>query len=131
MPANKHDRHAREHWGEIYDALPKSVFATVAWHLANVASGNADNPGSAKRRFISELNALVANNIIPAPQAARIRGSRRPTWRYETEGEHAARDIREGRFPQRSAVEMVPVYDPDLEDHDCGEDTCVCRDPAA
>ena len=72
MPINKNDTHARGHWGdEIYDAIPKSVFATVAWHLANIASGELDNPGAAESRFAEELRAMVANRIIPEPQAKR------------------------------------------------------------
>lgn len=75
MPAAKNDIHAREHWGPLYDAIPKSVFATVAWHLANVASGKLDQDGAAVTRFFQELGALGANEIVPADQVARLTAS--------------------------------------------------------
>lgn len=68
MPANKNDRHAREHWGDSYDKIPKSVFATLCWHLANVASDSAGAPGAAERRTIVELDAL-ATQLMPEKQA--------------------------------------------------------------
>ena len=72
MAFGKNDSHARECWGDLYDSLPKSVFATAAWHLANVASGAADGPGEAEKRFFEELRALVASGIIPKQQIARM-----------------------------------------------------------
>lgn len=66
----KNDAHGHAHWGNAYDSIPKSVFATVAWHLANVASGECDNPGAAELRFAEELRALAINGIIPVSQAA-------------------------------------------------------------
>ena len=66
----KNDDHAKELWGAAYDSIPKSVFATIAWHLANEASGSADTPGAAVARFMAELNALGAGNIIPQKQVA-------------------------------------------------------------
>lgn len=65
----KNDQHARKHWGKAYDAIPKSVFATAAWHLANLASGEIDEPGAAELRFVEELRALAQNGIISGPQA--------------------------------------------------------------
>lgn len=72
MALNKNDSHARDCWGDLYDSLPKSVFATAAWHLANIASGEADAPGAAEKRFFEELKALAANGIIPKQQFARM-----------------------------------------------------------
>lgn len=71
MPINKNDAHARQCWGDLYDKLPKSVFATAAWHLANLASGEADNEGAAERQFFEELKALMYNDIIPKQQVLR------------------------------------------------------------
>ncbi len=65
----KNDQHAREHWGLAYDQIPKSVFATLAWHLANVASGCGDSPGAAETRAIEELRALSRATILPDNQA--------------------------------------------------------------
>lgn len=65
MPINKNDTHARDLWGDIYDATPKSVFATACWHLANLASGVADTPGAAEARFAEELRALIHGHIEP------------------------------------------------------------------
>jgi hypothetical protein len=64
MRGFKNDRHARFHWGNVYDSIPKSVFATVAWHLANVASDSADTPGEAERRFFDEWSTLHDNGIV-------------------------------------------------------------------
>lgn len=72
MAANKNDRHARIWWGDLYDSLPKSVFATAAWHLANVASESPDSDGAAEKRFFEELKALVANGMIPKQQVSRL-----------------------------------------------------------
>ena len=64
--------HARSYWGDAYDRIPKSVFATVAWHLANVASGTADTQGAAEQRFIDEVAALARADIIPERQAKSV-----------------------------------------------------------
>lgn len=70
----KQDAHAAAHWGDaIYSALPKSVFATVAWHLANALSESCDAPGMAEKRFLEEIDALVANNILPSAQGKRAK----------------------------------------------------------
>lgn len=63
--AGNYDHHARDLWGAAYDRIPKSVFATIAWHLANVASGQADVEGAAEGRFIREAVALGHNLILP------------------------------------------------------------------
>jgi hypothetical protein len=68
----KNDVIAREHWGELYDKVPKSVFAVVAWHLANIASGSPDIPESAMSRFVEEVEALEANGLIPEGQARTV-----------------------------------------------------------
>lgn len=66
----KQDRAARMAWGDAYNAIPKSVFALVAWHLANVASGQADTVGAAESRVIEELEALRYGHL-PQAQADR------------------------------------------------------------
>ncbi|GAA2867075.1 hypothetical protein GGQ99_001340 [Aminobacter niigataensis] len=66
----KQDRAARMAWGNAYDAIPKSVFALAAWHLANVASGQADTVGAAESRMIEELEALRYGHL-PQTQADR------------------------------------------------------------
>lgn len=69
MPVNKNDDHARAYWGGAYDAIPKSVFASLCWHLANLASGEADAPLAAEGRTVEEIRALAAVAILPAAQA--------------------------------------------------------------
>ena len=64
----KQNANGSDHWGRAYTAIPKNVFAVVAWHLANVASGTADAPGAAKQRFSDELTALYHNGIISKAQ---------------------------------------------------------------
>src|SRR5690349_19188372 len=78
MGVSKDDGHAKRHWGEkAYAAIPKSVFATLAWHLANANSGKADEPGAAEVAAMQELEAL-ADQIMPAKQAlAAIRAIKR------------------------------------------------------
>lgn len=66
----KQDGAARRAWGDAYDSIPKSVFAIAAWHLANVASGNADAVGAAEQRMIEELEALQYGHL-PQAQATR------------------------------------------------------------
>lgn len=65
---SKNDQHARRCWGSAYDAIPKSVFATIAWHLANASSQQLDDPDMAFLRFFDELRALGHNGIIPTAQ---------------------------------------------------------------
>lgn len=72
MAANKNDFAARVRWGEVYDKTPKSVFAVVAWHLANIASDEPDAPGAAEARFVEELRALMDNYLLPAEQAKAV-----------------------------------------------------------
>lgn len=67
----KKDLAAQAAWGEAYDAIPKSVFALAAWHLANLASGEADAHGAAARRFCDELCALMGSGILDAAQGKR------------------------------------------------------------
>jgi hypothetical protein len=59
----KLDRHARKVWGRAYGAIPKSVFATLAFHLADAASlaelDGPIHPGiDANHRYRSELRAI-------------------------------------------------------------------------
>ena len=61
----KKDYEARHLWGKRYDKIPKSVFASIAWHLANVNSGKADTPGEAESVFYKEWGALYEVGIIP------------------------------------------------------------------
>ena len=62
--------HAAEYWGsDTLKDVPKAVWATVAWHLANVMSGSADSEGAAEEAFLAELLALAEAGIIPAQQA--------------------------------------------------------------
>lgn len=65
----KKDKAARDAWGAAYDAIPKSVFALVAWHLANVASDSADSPGAAETRFAEEIQALGLGGHLDKAQA--------------------------------------------------------------
>lgn len=67
----KRDGIAKETWGDLYDAIPKSVFALAAWHLANLASGYLDAPGAAENRFATEVYALSFQHIDEA-QSKRV-----------------------------------------------------------
>lgn len=71
MSATKHDGAAIQAWGAAYDAVPKSVFALAAWHLANLASGALDHPGAAEARFAWEVMILGQGGHISPTQAGR------------------------------------------------------------
>jgi hypothetical protein len=70
MAIGKNDIAARRAWGEAYDEIPKSVFALVVWHLANVASENLDADGAAVTRFIEEWRILVPHGASPPTKRA-------------------------------------------------------------
>lgn len=63
----KSDAHARRLFGDAYDAIPKSVFATMAYYLASVCSGSPDDRASVDARLLQELEAL-SGQIIPERQ---------------------------------------------------------------
>lgn len=71
MAIGKNDEAARRYWGDAYDGIPKSVFALIAWQLANRCSENCDQPGAAETEFVAELKALVNAGIMDAAQAKR------------------------------------------------------------
>lgn len=79
----KQDGAARRAWGDAYDAIPKSVFALAAWHLANVASGSADEPGAAELRMIEELEALQYGHLQQAQATRAIKAIRLATSKAE------------------------------------------------
>ncbi len=47
-----------------YATIPKSVFATIAWHLANVSSGYLDGADAALARFFEEWRILHEQGIV-------------------------------------------------------------------
>lgn len=52
-----------------YAKIPKSLFATVAWYLADVNSEKGAGNDQAIERFIEEIIALRDNGILPSKQA--------------------------------------------------------------
>lgn len=69
----KADGAAHALFGDAYNEIPKSVFAAIAWHLANCASWGIDNPGAAEARFLEEWRALAGGGHIPQrPPTARV-----------------------------------------------------------
>lgn len=56
------DDGARALWGPAYDRVPKSVFALVAWHLAD---------GSVKR-VVEEIESLKGSGDLSVAQANRV-----------------------------------------------------------
>lgn len=69
MRGMKKDQVARSLWGRAYDEIPKSVFAVVAFYLADVASTEGVGNGGEVERFRQELEALLKNQIIDEAQA--------------------------------------------------------------
>ena len=60
----KNDSEAVALWGAAYGDIPKSVFAVMAWHLADCCSGE----DGAVARAIEEIEALGLNGIITSAQ---------------------------------------------------------------
>jgi hypothetical protein len=64
----KSDEGAREMWGgATYDAIPKSVFALAAWHMASCLAGDGTE-GEAEARFAHEVDVLMRGDHLPATQ---------------------------------------------------------------
>lgn len=70
MAIGKNDWHARQALGRCYDAIPKSVFATLAYRLADRLNGGNDDQAEALAMMRDELQALSLNGIVPERQAA-------------------------------------------------------------
>jgi hypothetical protein len=62
-------------WGEAYARIPKSVFAIVAWYLADICNDVGAGNGQAVARFIEELDALRSNGILNLDQVRRARAA--------------------------------------------------------
>lgn len=68
----KNDATAAALWSaKGYEAIPKSVFAAIAWHLANLASESCDAPGEAEKRFMEEWDALLSHGLSAPTAKAR------------------------------------------------------------
>jgi len=63
------DEGAKRLFGEAYEKIPKSVFAVMAWHFANAASGIADTPGAAEEIILTELFAVMEAGYITEAQS--------------------------------------------------------------
>ena len=69
----KHDYKARQTWGKLYDSLPKSTWAILAYHLAWVTAGDEpDNDGAVEARLAEEVLALVGAGWLDARHARTI-----------------------------------------------------------
>lgn len=89
-------------------------------NLADGARADLDAAASAIRGLVGALhfppypglaNRFMAGEIV-TEKAGAGDGVEAPALRPETTSEHIARDIREGRFPEQSPVQMVPVEAP-------------------
>ena len=70
----KSDWQAQEIWEpEIYATIPKSVFAMIAWHLANITSEAVDEPGEAEKRFLEEWDILQQGRHLPQIPTRKVR----------------------------------------------------------
>ena len=69
----KADGAAHEALGDIYGAVPKSAFALIAYHLANLCADDPDQHNSILARLQVEADALVANGIMPERHADQLR----------------------------------------------------------
>lgn len=75
MSGLKSDRAAREQWGSAYDAIPKSAFALIAFHLANNCADEPDTFSGILARFLEEADCLALNGMMPEARAKAIRAA--------------------------------------------------------
>lgn len=75
MRGIKSDTAAREALGTVYDAVPKSAFALIAYHLANLCADDPDQHDSILARIQVEADALAANGIMPERHADTLRAA--------------------------------------------------------
>lgn len=71
----KSDSAARQAWGSVYDAIPKSAFALVAFHLSNLCAEQPDDAASIMARFLEEVDALALNGIMLEAHAKAARAT--------------------------------------------------------
>lgn len=71
----KADSAARAALGGVYDSVPKSAFALIAYHLANLCADEPDVYGSVLTRLIEEADALALNGIMPEQHAKTLRAA--------------------------------------------------------
>lgn len=73
MRGLKSDYSAREVFGLSYDAIPKSAFALMAFHLASLCGEDEDEGVAAFNRLIEEAEALGYNGIMPEKHVQAVR----------------------------------------------------------
>lgn len=71
----KADTAARHTLGAVYDAVPKSAFALISYHLANLCSEEPDTLTGILARLQEEADALVLNGIMPEQHAKTLRAA--------------------------------------------------------
>lgn len=69
----KADSEAHRTIGAAYAAIPKSAWALVAYHLANLCAEEPDSFDSIMARILEEAVALEANDILPTHQLKVVR----------------------------------------------------------
>lgn len=69
MGQGKQDQEATALFGEAYSAIPKSVFASAAYHLARQLHG--DSHADALAGLRQEILALAANGVVTEAQGKR------------------------------------------------------------
>lgn len=67
MAIGKNDQVARDLFGHSYDAIPKSVFAVMAYYLAGNSVDSAEDDNQVRARILEELEAL-SGQILPERQ---------------------------------------------------------------
>lgn len=70
MSIGKNDSTARHLYGEAYDKIPKSVFAVMAWYLADACSDEGVGNNGELARLEEELKAL-RGQVLDERQANR------------------------------------------------------------
>ena len=70
MSIGKNDSIARHLYGEAYDRIPKSVFAVMAWYLADACSDDGVGNDGELARLQDELKAL-RGQVLDERQADR------------------------------------------------------------
>ena len=65
---------------------------------------------TANAAYIVAAQPSVVLELIERIRAAEAKAGEPVAWRYETDAEHIARDMKEGRFPERSPKQQVPPF---------------------
>jgi hypothetical protein len=71
----KADRAAKMALGEVYDAVPKSAWALIAFYLAEICREDDTGDAGIFARLLEEADALTTNQIMPEAHSKAMRAA--------------------------------------------------------